>query len=535
MKIKIFIGNLLLLVISSLSCSDFLEELNPNTITVDEFWKTESDFNKGLMATYNTLEMSYVMGGANATSGHVQDDITIPSPWGSGNIDLNNFQVSNINPLVTGKWQQLYRGIFRANQVLEQLDIANLSESFKIGISAETRFLRGLFYFWLASNFNGGNIPIFISVPKTEDEYYKPLSPKETVYNQIIEDLKFAQTHLPKTWDTKNMGRATWGAATGILGQMYLYEKKYEEAKNEFKTIINSDIYKLVPEISWNFDLEHEHNSESIFEVNFSDVVKKGEGTNHSTNRASQIAPQEAGGGRAIEPAYNFIELCKQDPIDPANPINKEQTYSQRALATICFKGDGQIFYQRPSSDFPFIVNQEAHIKKFQNWTWTGEPVEARSGINERVLRLADVYLMYAETIIKTTGDISEAIDYINRVRERSGVLKLDKKDYDVNKLMIHLMRVERPLELAYEGHMIRWQDIKRWGIGKELFEELSIIKYRSFSDWLRVATPEDLVDPTADIRTQFVESARNYNPEEDDYFPIPNQEIITNNKLSNQ
>lgn len=522
----------LFLILMMISCSDFLNETNPNTITVDDFWETETDFEKGLMATYNTLQMSYVLGGSGATSGHVLTDVAAPSPWNSANIDLSNFRASNINALVTNKWQQLYRGVFRANQILERLADSELNASFKNGIEAETRFLRGLFYFWLASNYNKGSIPIHTSVPVTEEDYHKPLSPKEDVYNLIYEDLKFAQEHLPQTWSTDNLGRATWGAATGILGQVYLYEKNYEQAQKEFKKIIDSEIYKLTPDISWNFDLAHEHNSESIFEVNFSDAVKQGESTHNATNRAKSCAPQEAGGDRTIEPAYNFIELCKADPIDPNMAINRGQKFSQRALASICFKGDGQEFYQRPSSDFPFIVNQEAHIKKFQNWTWKEEPPESRSGINERVLRLADVYLMYAETVLKTTNNVEEAISYINLVRERSAVLKLNKADYNTERLLTHLMRIERPLELAFEGHMIRWQDLKRWGIVKEVFNEISAKKYRSLSDWLREATAEDLADPTADIRTQFVEAAQNYTPEAD-YFPIPNQELLTNSQLA--
>ena len=107
-----------------------------------------------------------------------------------------------------------------------------------------------------------------------------------------------------------------------------------EEAKTEFKKIIDSELYSLTPEISWNFDLEHEWNSESIFEVNFTLATNPVQ----STSRASSIAPQEAGGGRSIEAAYNFIELCKRDPIDPSDPRNDGQTYSIRALATICLK-----------------------------------------------------------------------------------------------------------------------------------------------------------------------------------------------------
>jgi tetratricopeptide (TPR) repeat protein len=530
MKIlKVFMA-IILLSFSLSSCDEFLDEQNPNTITNISFWKSEDDFSKGLIATYNVLQSSYVMGGGSTTDGHVLSDIVTPNPWGSSQLELHNHYVTDVNSLVVDKWHQLYTGIFRANQVLENIQEADFAESFKTSIEAETRFLRGLFYFWLATNYNNGSIIIHTSIPRTTEEYYKPVSPKDEVYALIIEDLKFAQNNLPKTRSSTELGRATWGAATAILGKLYLYENRFEEARIEFKKIIDSDLYSLTPEISWNFDLEHEFNSESIFEVNFSIVTNPPQ----STSRAASIAPQEAGGSRAIEAAYNFIELCKKDPIDHADPRNEGQVYSIRALATICFKGDGQIFYQRPTLDFPFIVEQEAHIKKFQNWTWPEERSDGRSGINERVVRLADVYLMYAETVLETSGDVEEAIKYINMIRRRSGVLQLNREEYNVDKLLTHIMRVERPLELFVEGHMVRWQDLKRWGILKEVLGELSQIKYRAFPDWLREATPEDLEDPTADIRVQFETAYENYNPDEDNYFPIPHQEIITNEMVGN-
>lgn len=528
MKRHILYLSILLLSISISSCDDFLEEVNPNTITDVSFWETEDDFTKGLIATYSSLQSGSVMGSDNATTGHVKSDLVTPNPWGSAQLEIHNYNVSNVNSTVVSKWHQSYTGIFRANQVLEYLKEAKLSESFKVSIEAEARFLRGIYYFWLASNYNKGSIIIHTSVPKTMEDYYKPLSSKEDVYALIIEDLKFAQDNLPRTRPNAQLGRATWGAATAKLGKLYLYEGMYGEALAEFKKIIDSGIYSLTPEISWNFDLEHEWNSESIFEVNYTLATNPVQ----SNSRAVNIAPQEAGGSRSIEAAYNFIELCKKDPIDPADPRNAGKIYSIRAHATICFKGDNQIFYQRPTSAYPFIVNQEAHIKKFQNWTWANERSDGRSGINEKVIRLADVYLMYAETVLKTSGDITEAIKYVNLIRKRSGVLQLNEAGFDVNSLMTHIMRVERPLELFAEGHMIRWQDIKRWGIVKQVLEEQSQIKYRSFSDWLRVATPADLSDPSADIRVQFVTAYQNYNSETDDYWPIPNQETITNEQL---
>ena len=533
MKIKNILIAIGIASLTSYSCGGLLDEVNPNTITDEAFWRSEDDFTKGLMATYNTLQQGYVMGGNTATSGHAPSDIAISSPWDQGNIELNEYMVNDVTHIVTNKWHQLYTGIFRANQVLENLQSSDLPDPFKLQIEAESRFLRGLFYFWLATSYNNGEVIIHTSIPKTTEEFYKPVSAKSEVYVLIMEDLRFAKGNLPRTRNTANLGRATWGAATSILGQVYLYEKMFPEANVEFKELIDSNLYQLVPDINWNFDMEHEHNVESIFEVNFSDVVKPGETPHHATTRASRYAPQEAGGDRNVEPAYNLIQMYKRDPIDPSNPINVGQQYSQRALASIVFKGDGQRFYQRPSSDFPFIVQQEAHVKKFQNWTWAEEPVEDRSGINERVVRLADVYLMYAETVLETSGNVAEAMEFINRVRRRSGVLPLQVSDYNAEELMTHLRRVERPLELSFEGHMIRWQDIRRWGIVEEILNELSQITYRSLPNGLREATPEDLADPDAILIKQFVLARQNYNSTEDDFFPIPNQEAITNNRLS--
>jgi len=522
-----------LISLTFVSCADFLNEMDPNRITVDSFWKTEADFQKGLMATYSALTQGNVMGSGAVNSGHVQGEIGRPDPWGTDREELMTFVLKNTNGIFSGKWQSLYTGIFSANQVLDQLKNSNLDNAIKTGIEAETRFLRGLYYFWLANCFNQGSVCLHTSVPKVDADYYKPLSPKADILALIIDDLNFAQANLPRSWNNANLGRATWGAATGILGQLYLYEKRYDDAKREFKAIIDSDIYRLTTDINWNFDVAHEHNSESIFEVNFSETVKPGESaTNaHFTGRAVGIAPQEARGSRNLEPSYYFIMLCKSDPIDPANPVNAGQKFSQRCLATICFKGDEQIFYQRPSYNFPFMVFQEGHIKKFQNWWLPQEPTTNRSGINERVMRLADVYLMYAETVLMTTGDVNEAIRYINMVRERSAVLKLEAGEYDRNTLMTHLMRVERPLELAYEGHMIRWMDLRRWGIAKQVFDEMTqmvFIRNSNTNVELQYAPSGYVPESEEQLVIQYEATAKNYNTELD-YWPIPNAEILLN------
>ncbi|HEY5591945.1 MAG TPA: RagB/SusD family nutrient uptake outer membrane protein, partial [Paludibacter sp.] len=167
MKQEMIIAFILIISFSLSSCTtsdEFLSETNPNKITINKFWKTDADFQKGLMATYSTLESEHVMGGAAACSMAAMSDDELPNPWGQDNIDLHEYNVSITNGYVTNMWNELYTGIFRANQVLENLKNTNLPESFRTNMEAEARFLRGLYYFWLATSYNNGEVIIYTSV-----------------------------------------------------------------------------------------------------------------------------------------------------------------------------------------------------------------------------------------------------------------------------------------------------------------------------------------------------------------------------------
>ena len=123
--------------------------------------------------------------------------------------------------------------------------------------------------------------------------------------------------------------------------------------------------------------------------------------------------------------------------------------------------------------------NKEAsYLKKFQNWWLERESELSISGINERVIRLADVMLLYAECILNTDGDYTEALVYVNQIRNRAGVELLDVANYDADSLMEHIMWVERPLELMFEGFDLRWEDPNRWEKLKEQYDLLASKTY---------------------------------------------------------
>jgi len=530
---KIFIPLILLFsIIVITSCHDFLTEVNPNAITTGSFWKTGNDARQGLAATYGILQYSNVMGGTGVTSGLASSDIGRANIWEASPLALQEFSYNETNPFLTQRWNQLYIGVFRANQVLEFVPNINMDEKVKGTIIAETYFLRGLYLYWLMESYNQGSIPLPTIVPQKLSDYNKPLATREEVYDQVLSDLSFAADAkaLPDRWDDINLGRATWGAAQGILGQFYLYEQKWDLAAKQFEKIIaRKDLYELVDDIGWNFDIEHEWNKESIFEVNFSDIVKPGTNAyviDSPTGSETTNRPMIVGGWGILTPSAYIRELYMNDPVDQTVASNIGRVYSKRCEASIYFKDAGYPYYVNADG----TTNEQylertvnASIKKFQNWKGRirEDGTNYRSGINERVLRLADVYLMYAEALVQRDGDskAATAVTYINYVRSRSGVTPLNASDYNTkDKIMNHLMYVERPLELAWEGFNIRWYDLRRWGKIKPWLTDLASRTWK-FPD-------------TGPIK-QFGNSAANFQPKHY-YFPIPNVETNSNPYIKN-
>lgn len=482
------------------SCSKATLELNnPNQITSATFWKTEADVQSALAATYGPLRDVnggfWGVRGIELANGR-GDDFTIRHDV-ADLYQLTTFTNTPDNGVVASLWSVSYTGIFRANQILENIDkVPTLDVQAKAAYVSEAKFLRGLYYFILVINF--GDVPLRLHTAQSKDDYAIAKSPQSDVWKQVISDFTDAATNLPVSYPPPWIGRATKGAALAYLGKSYLYTKDWANAETTLKQLTTAPFsYQLMPNYGDNFIKTKENNQESIFEIQLADVGGPnpwaGENAAQAlgVTTAQEFAPAEVAG---------WFELFPTD--DLFNDFQKEKTttgdFDPRMYATLVWNYPGATFYNRPFSDFTLLVGKSL-IKKYQNYNQNNELTGSNgsgdvSDNNERALRYDDVLLMLAEALTMDTK-VTDAYPYVNQKRERAHLADLPT-GYTQDQMMAEI-RHQREIEFARENQ--RFYDLNRWGILGQV------------------------IDASDKIGKEFFVAKKN------DYLPIPQAEINSN------
>jgi hypothetical protein len=453
------------------SCSESLLDIkNPNEPTVSTFWKTEDDAEKGVNAAYSSLykeggwmrwlSFRYDLGSDEGWSSSPWNEL---AEWTRFNYVNYNFWEGN-----NEHWEEFYVGIFRANQVLKYVpEIEFADKEKKDRVLGQAEFLRALWYFQIVTLWEKGTL-----ILEPQDGNYVPSDASEAqLWGQIEKDLRSVidNNKLPEAWDANNVGRATYGAAKALLAKAYMQQRKYAEAKTELQWLIDKEgsLYGLVDEYMDNFTHYKENNKESVFEIQFDDKNKGGTGNDASMatglQRTQFYAPGGIGWADGKARPWLVDEYKKEKRSNGKNDIRLYYNY----------------YYQGCAQDFP----DETPKVYSRDWDWGGDMFIRKYSTgyyrdyedyfapnNFRLIRYADILLLYAECIVETGGSTANAAVYVDKVRERVGLPKLAQSAVseisgctgDKDKFLKRL-QMERSLELCFEG--VRWMDIKRWGL----------------------------------------------------------------------
>jgi len=474
MKKYIFIITATLIVLAG--CKRDFDEVNPNAPTIASFWKTGEDATKGINAVYSTFyRTASLYSRWMFYHGILKSDEGFGSGGDGGLNNLMRFNQTNYNDGLTAQtWSTLYVGVFRANQVIANVPQINMDENLKKRIIAEAKFLRGLFYFNLTLYY--GRPPLMLVPSQPKDVPANATT--QQAYAQVAKDLTEAIPDLPTNYGATDLGRATKGAAYALLGKTYLQQNLYQQALDAFAYLVTgagATTYNLTADYRDNFIISKENNIESVFEIQFSenqsestdDDVDEGRINNTGTSIAQFFAPPGVGfsdGGARRWLIDEFLQertvTNQQDPrlaasfifnnADPAGPT-----------ATMVY---GKTFQSRYGN------GPDANgvwFRKLLNDHWKNEE-GFRSPNNYRLIRYADVLLMYAECL-NGLNRTAEAYPFVDRVRRRAGLATLTVAKPGLNKdQFLTQLKHERITELAGEGW--RWADLLRWGdLGKGL------------------------------------------------------------------
>jgi len=475
---------ILAFMIANACSEDFLDVKNENNLSENNFYKTEDDFEKLLITCYMPLAFSNFYGSQFHVLNYAFDDRVIHEQFAT-----QNLQIDPTNSFVQNIFYGIYTGVYRCNLFFdkwpEDIDIEMERENTMYG---EAHFLRGLYYFHAAYLFE---------VSPLLEHAYEPgklygNSTQDSLYDFAEEEFRKSIDLLPLTWDDTNVGRATRGAAMAFLGKTYLYRQKWQEAVDMFGQVISLGIYDLnMPKGTDSLDYVHaylanfthidlpapghtytaEHNIEYIFDVEFSEAFTQ-------PDRAGVYLPGRRGTGSHLTWYNSFINGYKNIALDddvfpgefesPTNHpagLSKDPRYYAIFIwvgDTLDFRSDSPLRYEvLKKGDLNSTLGTEAGLRKYFypfNIDFYNPIAPYADAKNWRLIRYADVLLMYAEAILREEGGASTtdpgALDAINKVRNRAG---LDPLTSVTKNAIIH----ERDIELAAEHH--RYWDLVRW------------------------------------------------------------------------
>ena len=474
-------------ILSFSSCAkDFLEQKNTYQISQGNFFDNDEAVSQAVMPLYSYVwydfndKFYYGMGDGRANN--------ITAQYSEYIYPYTNFTETGLSTGLTEAWGALYSVVAQANNTINNIannSTANVSETAKIQGIAEARFMRGLAYWYISSLW--GCAVIYNNTQDLVNNYVVSPNPVADGIEFAIRDMEYAAVHLPSA--SPATGRVNKYAAYAMLSRFYLSmaglttsgrydgsnvatdanrgtrnEYYLDAAKKAAAVVIEEGPYKLADTYAELFAAStFNNNSESIFQLQFQAGAEGGLAQSMTRFLAwsTQVNQGNSWGGSTYC-SYDLWEEFKE---------YEDQTLGTKVDDAIrrhnCIASYGESYPELSANpEKPYVYgetenagSQGANIKKYVIGTnaVNGFAVNNNSGINTYMMRLAEVYLNYAEATLGNNGKTTDAtaLKYFNALRTRAGVATK-------NSLTFEDIRHEFRVETAFEG--LYWYFIVRRG-----------------------------------------------------------------------
>jgi len=558
------------------SCNEEFLTKEPPGVAAGTLMQTQDGVEALLAGTYERMQNGGSMfGGALASewtySGGCSDDAYKGTSAGDqSNFNLlERYEALPNNPYMRERWVLCYDGVARANVTLEflwqtQAGATPMADTRAKQIEGEAKLLRAWFHFEANKIFE--NIPYIKSQTELGDTKPEEVVNEDPGWDEIEADLQYAIDNLATTKYNNDKGRVDQYTAKALKAQVHMYQKEYGLAKTLLDEIITSNKFSLVAEYMWNYDMTHENNAESIFELQCTTTSTAAAAVHGSGCNFHQKGPASCGGWGFYQPSQNLFDAFQVDAdglpvLDVAarvhlatdmglgagdNFVPTDHLIDPRVDFIIARRGvdflgwgihPGSDWIREPANGGPFMTKIFMHRKDEQALNLNGTGFS--NGKNYRIIRYANILLWRAECAVED-NELDVARDLVNQVRTRAktstpimglctkysnlGTLAATDVDYTQPAANYKVepypvghaafatqtearkaVREETRLEFATGPH--RFFDLRRWGILAETLNAYIAqdITFRSFLATGGVAV---------------------FNATEDDYWPLPQDQV---------
>ncbi|TDE18186.1 RagB/SusD family nutrient uptake outer membrane protein [Dyadobacter psychrotolerans] len=517
----------LLLIVSLLACD--VERLPETQISDASFWKSEADIKAAANYLYTFLP------------GFTEDEVWSDNAYGTQSDPISDG--TRLAPATSADYTAPYQLIRAANNIIEKVPPAPVTDAIKNRYIGEARFYRAYGYIRLVQKY--GNVPLILKTLQNDSpELNEPAKPRAEIMKQIYEDLDFAAANLPTptVLGTAGYGRIANTTALSMKARIALFEgtrAKFHKdgdptqhltlAAAAAKAVIDSKQHDLFANYTALFQYAGEGRA------NRENILVKQYGTDPANLVLNHNFSTELYTG-GVNPTKSLVDsyLMKDGLPITKSPLYKTPVTSvdvftdrdERLTGTVFKQGEDYNTGAKFNTPLNYFKTGFGPKKYFNALDFTTR----QALLDLTLLRYAEVLLTYAEAKYELDGTISDAdLDLsINLLRKRAKVAVLTNAFVTANGLsMQEEIRRERRVELALEN--LRYWDLIRWKTAETELPK-TVLGNFYFKTEFGVETPV-VLDPQGYIIAQNA-SFRFFDPAKDYLWPFPVNEIGLNPAL---